>query len=534
MLEIESADPALIEKLLHQYAPVRLDLDVGRLADGDRRALGKLVECSSWIDRIYWKQRSVEGWGLRQRVSESSDGRAPSLRRLLDINFGPWDTFDDDRPFCGDRKRPPGGDLYPPDLGREELDRYLAQHPEQRPALLSHTTLVRREGSRLVTIPYEDAYAEELAQVAKCLVEASEFAGHEGFRAFLRARAKGLVSGNLRESDALWIGMADSPIDIAIGPYEVYDDALMGRKTSYEATVLVRHPLTERIRHFAMLAPDLEGEFPGAVASASARRRIALAVYDVVVTAGMSNMGGKAVAATLPNDERMRTEVGARLFLFQNVIRAKFAAILKPIAARVLGAEQIDLVSEEAFLHHTMLHEMAHAVGEGFVRRGATTTGATINEALGERYATIEECRADLVGLVSFDFLARRGAFGSGLAAKAAVTFVVSGVRTLRFGAGDDYSRTAAIILSRLLETRAIRLDSSGNLVVDVEAVYGGIADLAKTVQDIATRGDYQAAGELIGEMGDVPREIQRLLPRLEGLPVDLEFVFEDGLRGLR
>src|SRR5262249_8103465 len=159
--------------------------------------------------------------------------------------FGPWDTFDDDRPFWGHRPRPPGGNLYPADLTRAEMERYLADHPAQREALLSHTTVVRRDGERLVAVPYALVYKDALARVAGGVVEAAELTTHAGFADFLRQRARDLVAGTHSESDARWIGVGDSPIDIAIGPYEVYDDALLGRKTSYEATVMVRHPMTE-------------------------------------------------------------------------------------------------------------------------------------------------------------------------------------------------------------------------------------------------------------------------------------------------
>jgi hypothetical protein len=510
---------------------VRLDVAAAHLVDRDSLALRKLIECASWIDRIYWKQRSEGGWRLKQMVADSADADSRELERLIDLNFGPWDSFDNDRPFWGDCPRPPGGNLYPADLTRAELDRYVARHSEQRQALLSHTTLVRRDGDRLAAIPYEEAYKEELAHVAQGLIEASDLVTHAGFAAFLRARAHDLVAGSYRESDTRWIDVADSPIDIAIGPYEVYDDTLLGRKTSYEATVMVRHPMTELLARFEAVASDLEPRLPGAVAPPRSRRRVVIGVYDVAYTAGMTNMGGKAVAATLPNDERVRTEVGARLLLFRNVISAKFTPILKPLGQRLLHPDQVGLVREDAFLTHTLLHEMAHALATCFVSDGAAATGQTTNEALRERYSTIEECRADLMGLVFLDLLTRRGLFPSTMTDAAAVTFVVGGVRTLRFGASDDYSRGGAIILSHLLRKGAVKADTDGRLVVDVDGVQRGVGELAETVQHIATRGDYEAAGRLIDDLGALPTEVQRLLPDLADIPIDLEFVFDDSLR---
>lgn len=527
-MTIDRPDPARINTLLSRYAPTRLEAATGHLQEGDHRALRRLRACAPWIDRIYWHQRSADGWALKEELAGSRVRQTRELQRLLQLNFGPWDTLDDDRPFWGASPRPPGGHLYPADLSREELERYLAQHPGERAALLGHTTLVRRQQGRLVAVPYADAYKEDLGHVAHALREASALATHPAFRTFLRARANDLVAGSLRESDGLWIEAGDSPIDIAVGPYEVYDDALMGVKTSYEATIMVRHPMTRGLAAFLAVAPELERQLPGSVAPAAHRRKLAVGIYDVVLTAGMANMGGKAVAATLPNDERVRSEVGARLLLFRNVIAAKVGPILRPLGARLLRPDQIDLVREEAFVDHTLLHELAHGLASGFVARDGTSTTTTVNDALAARYATIEECRADLVGMVLVDLLVRRGVLPTSLSPQAAVTFVVSSVRSLRFGAGDAYAVGAAIAMSHLLRTGAVKPEAGGSLSVDVEAVHREVATLARTVQEVAGRGDYDGAGRLIEDLGSMPPEIAGLLDRFADIPVDLEFVFDD------
>ena len=521
MINVDFPDPLRIKHLLNRYAPVRLDVSLEHLPAGDRLALPKLIEAAAWIDRIYWKQRSEEGWPLKTLVSTRRGDGSAELERLLDVNFGPWDNFDNDRPFWGHTEKPAGGNLYPPDMTREEFDDYLTAHPEDRAALLSHTTLVRRRGHRLVAIPYTEAFREELINVAKNLSEASGLVSDNRFRDFLQARAKALASGSLRESETLWIHAAQSPIDIAIGPYEVYEDALLGIKTAYEATVMVRHPMSERLATFESVAAELEPRLPGAVAPPQSQRKFIIGVYDVIYVAGMTNMGGKAIAATLPNDEHIRTEVGARLLLFRNVIAAKFAPILKRIGERVLCGAQRSLLREEAFLYHTLLHEMAHALSACFVAEGEQT----INEALRERYSAVEECRADLLGMVFLDLLASRGFIEGALSAAAAATFVANNVRTLRFGASDDYSRGAAVILSHLLKKGTLKTQADQRLVLDLEGVHRSVAELAAIVQDIVTRGDYAAAGRLLEELGAIPGEIQRLLPRLTDIPTDLEFI---------
>ena len=412
-------------------------------------------------------------------------------------------------------------------MTREQLLAYIAQHPEQRQSLLSPTTLVRRQGEHLTAIPYAQAYSDELARVAKLLLQAADFTSHDRFRAFLSSRAAELPTDSLRHSEALWVQTAGSPIDIAIGPYEVYDDALLGIKASYEAIVMVLHPMTARLRQFEALASQLEQRLHGAAAPPESRRRVAIGVYDVVYAAGMANRGSKMIAATLPNDEHVRKEFGSRLLLFRNIISAKFEPILKPLARGVLREDQLYLVQEDAFLYHTLLHEMAHALSAGFVRRGNQASDETIHQALKERYSTIEECRADLVGMVFLDFLAGLGLLPADISVAAAATFVVNKVRTVRFGAGEDHSRGSAIILSRLLRKGAIQADTDYRFRVDTRRAQPVIGEFAEEVQRICVNGDYDAAGRLIQSSASVPVELERLLPGLANVPTDVEFVFD-------
>jgi hypothetical protein len=518
-------DSAHLKTLLSHYAAVNLRAPTDHLKQSDRLALNKLVEAASWIDRIYWKQRLDDEMSYESVFAHG--GNSADLERLFRLNYGPWDNFDDDRPFWGDRRRPPGGNLYPADLTRSEFERYLTNHPQQRRTLLSHTTLIRGRGEDLIAIPYAEAYRDELLQAARALNEAAGLATDKDFAGFLRARAKGLVTGSLQESEELWIRAGRSPIDIAIGPYEVYDDDLMGLKASYEATVLVRRADLLQRAELENVVPEIEAKMPGAMAPATSRRRVVVGVYDVFYAAGMTNRGGKAIAASLPNDERIRTEVGSRLLLFRNVISAKFGPILKALAERVLSQDQVRFVREDAFLEHTLLHEAAHALGTSFVWRDGRPTGATVNEVLRERYSSIDECRADLVGMVLLRALAKRGAVAEDdMDIASAVTFVVGGVRTLRFGAGDSYSQGGAIAISHLLKTGAVHARSDKLLVVNVDRVHAAIAELAPIVQGIATHGDYDAAGRLIGELGSMPREIEALRGTFSEIPIDIEFKF--------
>ena len=86
---------------------------------------------------------------------------------------GPWDSIDEDKPFFGSEPKPPGGGFYPADLTKEAFDAYLKANPGEEEALTSPYTVVKRQGDRLVAVPYSQAYKQWLEPAAKLLEQAA-------------------------------------------------------------------------------------------------------------------------------------------------------------------------------------------------------------------------------------------------------------------------------------------------------------------------------------------------------------------------
>src|SRR5260370_25979025 len=95
----EVPERAQIDRLLARYAEVRLVVD-NALQPGDRQALSKLVEAAAWIDRIYWRQRFADKPLLNTFFSCVARTENFYLQRLVMLNFGPLDMFDNNRAFC--------------------------------------------------------------------------------------------------------------------------------------------------------------------------------------------------------------------------------------------------------------------------------------------------------------------------------------------------------------------------------------------------------------------------------------------------
>src|SRR5262245_63115380 len=109
-----------------------------------------------------------------------------------------------------------------------------------------------------------------------------------------------------------------------------------------------------------------------------------LDVLNVVLFSGDFNAGIKTVAASLPNDERVIQEKGAKKQIYKNVLEAKFDTILQPIARLFLGKKDADHVTRDAFVTNVLLHELSHTLGVDYV---VGKRDLTVRNALQERHA---------------------------------------------------------------------------------------------------------------------------------------------------
>ncbi len=175
---------------------------------------------------------------------------------------GPWDRQDHFRPFATDQARPPGAGFYPEDLTADAFKAYVAAHPEQKDALQGLTTVVVRDGDKLEAVPYGQAYAEWLKPAAALLVEAAGLTQNKSLRTFLTSRAAAFGSDEYRQSDKDWMDL-DARVEPTIGPYETYEDDLLGLKASFEAFVTVSDPAASaKLAHYKKLLPDMESNLP--------------------------------------------------------------------------------------------------------------------------------------------------------------------------------------------------------------------------------------------------------------------------------
>ncbi|MGB5511496.1 MAG: hypothetical protein WBM87_07300 [Woeseiaceae bacterium] len=499
------------------YADFELTADLSHLTDEQRDMIGLLIDASEIMDDLFWRQSYGDDYrGWLQSIED------PAARRFAELNYGPWDRLDDDKPFIkGAAVKPLGARFYPADMSKEEFDAaYL-------PGKTGQYSFVRRdEDGALKLVPFHVAYAAELNEAARLLRAAAKLATSPDFANYLKLRAAALISDDFEMSDRYWMDVKDNDIDVVIGPIESYEDRLFGYRAAYEAYVLVKDlEWSDRLSRFAAFLPDLQRglpvddkykwEMPGTDSDLNA--------YDVVYYAGHSNAGSKTIAINLPNDENVQLEKGTRRLQLKNAMQAKFEKIVEPIADELIDESQRQHITFDAFFANTMFHEVAHGLG---IKNTVDGSG-TVRAAMLDLASSMEEGKADILGLYMITELHKAGELGDVDLRDYYTTFMTSVFRSIRFGAASAHGKSNMVRFNFFLEQDAFVRDAdTGRYRVDYKKMEAAMKELSRLLLTLQGDGDYAGAAKLTDGKGVISAQLQADLDRLTkaNIPVDITF----------
>ena len=517
--------PTEAQPLLGKYTTFRLTSDLDGLSDNQKKMIALLIDAGRAMDEAFW----IQAYGDKQTLLDSIDD--PDLRRFAEINYGPWDRLAANEPFIdGVGPKPAGANLYPTDITKEEFDAAADESAERGQTLRSLYTVVRRnDAGELIAVPYSEAFADQLQTAAGKLREAAVLADDSDFGNYLEMRAEALLSGDYQPSDLAWMDMKDNRIDVVIGPIESYEDQLFGYKASFETFVLVKDmEWSERLSRYAALLPDLQRGLPvpEAYKSEVPGTDSDLNAYDAVFYAGDCNAGSKTIAINLPNDEEVQLQKGTRRLQLKNSMRAKFDKILVPITSVLIAEDQREHVSFDAFFSNTMFHEVAHGLGIKNTLDGSTT----VRKALKDQTSSLEEGKADILGLYMVSELHDQGELGAAQLEDYYVTFLASTFRSVRFGASSAHGRANMIRFNFLKKHGAFTRDeATGIYRADFEKMREAIDALSEKILRLQGDGDYEVAKSFVSEYSVIGDKLQGDLARLSKAGIPIDIVFEQG-----
>lgn len=508
-----------------KFKLVSMPFSVTGLSPQEQKLVYKLVDAARYLDGIYWRQSDPKGLDLLKHLTGCNQVLAQKVRRFLLINGSRYNLLEDNKPFVGSDPFSPGRALYPSGITRQEIEAYVEKHPETKAKIYSPYTVIKRQGTDLVAVPYHVEYRQWLVPAAAALREAAALSTDQRFASFLRLRADALLSDDYYKSDLAWLDLDNPKFDVIFAPYETYLDGVLGVKTSYGAAVMTRNQAeSAKLATYMKYVPEIQDALPLAAEDKPSLQghSTPMEVMDAPFRAGDLRHGYQAVADNLPNDPRIHQEKGTKKIFFKNFMDARVNYVVLPIGKLLMRDDQAQLASMDGYMAAVVMHEICHGLGPAFARTSAGQ--ADIRQSLGPIYAPVEEAKADVVGLFGLNWLMEKNVLPKQRTPEIYASYLAGIFRTVRFGVAEAHGRAEMMEFNYLSQRGALsRNPSSARYSIDYDKTTTAIAALAKELLEIEATGDRNRAEQWFQRYGVMPPELKSALATIKDVPVDID-----------
>jgi hypothetical protein len=520
---------AQLQGVLDATLTVRLAPDLAPLSAGERAAVGKLLAAGKLVQEVYELQLHRDAPRIAKQLA--GDSKRGLLYRLF---AGPIATTlqNQRQPFVAVEMAPPGGNVYPWDVQKAELDAYLSAHPDQaaeltdartvvarataaslrrtraalakHPALATlHPQLLRRlaaftrapDPHAFYAVPYAVEYADQTIGIYRLLFEAAEAVEHDDweFARYLRNRARDLLSNDYESGDASWVTSTFRNLNAQIGAYETYNDGLYGTRAYYSLSVMIK-----RTAESATLAAALQGlqEIEDALPYEHHKRvrdSGPVGLYDVVADFGQSRSAN--TASILPNEAYLAARYGRTILLRTNILRdpVLFGEAKEAWRSAVAPQHLADLDINGSF-YRTLWHEVGHYLGVA-----VTADGRSLDVALAPDGNLLEEMKADLVSLVAAKALRKKGYYDDQALRGVYASGILRVLLNNRPRRDQPYNAMELIQLNYFLEKGLLRFDpASSKLAIAYDRYHEVASALLKDVLQLQYEGNHAKADAFI------------------------------------
>ena len=529
------------QPILDKTQEVRLAPNLSHLSDGERKAVGKLLEVGKIFQALYEQQRDATAL-VSLRALEALDKRRASpaatrnLLTLYRLFQGPIaQTLENTRePFLPVTMTPPGKNVFPLGITSEEVDAFIKTNPAKRDVVLDARTVVRRataenlqrdilklrqhqvlatlhpfllteleklaakpNSKTLYGVPYSLAYADELIRSHRLLNEAAELVQptDEEFARYLRNRSRDLLSNDYESGDAAWITGRFKNLNAQIGSYETYDDELFGVKSFFAFSLLSALPketadLRQALRGLQALEESLPYQHHKRV-----REDIPVGVYEVIADFGQAR--GSNTATILPNESYLARRYGRTILLRANIMRDQgiFQNTSRAWEAATAPAHKNDLTSDGNF-YRTLWHEIGHYLG---VDR--TADGRELDAALKDDSNIMEEMKADLVSLFVAEALHKQGYYDATKLRSVYASGINRVLQNNKPRRDQAYNTMQLMQWNFFMENGLLKFDpKSGQLSIDYPKYHEVAGKMLAKVLEVQYNGDKAAADRFIDQ----------------------------------
>ncbi|MEP6707112.1 MAG: zincin-like metallopeptidase domain-containing protein [Pyrinomonadaceae bacterium] len=538
------------QSIVDKTQTIRLAPDLSHLTSGERKAVSKLLEVGKIFQRLYELQRHQQALFAYDQLAQldkqtGSTQATKNLLALYRLNQGPIATTLENKrePFLPVEPTVPGKNVYPWGVKKEEIETFLAVHPEQRDKIMGSRTVVRianslsaesdlrsvrkypvldtmhpglraelealrgsKPGSRsgaamplarqgFYAVPYSVAYAEELMRAYSLLNEAGDALQKDDgeFAGYLRNRARDLLSDDYESGDAAWVTGHFKNLNAQIGSYETYDDELYGVKTFFGFSLLsTRHQETTALRQAMKGLQTLEESLPYDHQK-KIREDIPVGVYDVIADFGQTRGGN--TATILPNESYLARRYGRTILLRANIMREPniFESTSKTFEAAV-GPEQAKELTSDGNFYRTLWHEVGHYLGVD-----QTKDERDLDTALQDDANTMEEMKADLVSLFVAEALHNQHYYADGQLRSVYAGGILRVLQNNKPRRDQPYNTMQLMQWNFFLEKGLLSFEN-GELRIHYDRYHDVIGQMLKKVLEVQYQGDKAATDRFIDQ----------------------------------
>jgi hypothetical protein len=532
--EPEKKRRAAVLRELGQGVPALVRSDFRDASAEDRAIVDHIVAAAEIVERIYAKQRGVDG------VAADIPAGDAASRMLLYRNQGPWCAAPrtEKDPDCNALARRPErvSGLYPANLQRDaKFCDKLDARPDQK-ELLTPFNVVVEHGADLAPVPYNVAYQQEMAAVSRELAAAAkavESPAEAALKAYLEADAKAFLDNTWEAADEAWARMNvnNSKWYLRVAPDETYADPC-SRKAGFQVSFArINQDSVAWQKKLDPLKSEMEAALAKLAGAPYKARSVTFHLpdfIDVVLNAGDARSAiGATIGESLPNWGPVANEGRGRTVAMTNFYTDPDSrAALVEKASSLLCKSSLDPVGLDPALAvmGTVLHESGHNLGPAHQYK---VKGKTTAEIFGGPLAsTFEELKAQQSSLYLADWLAAKGVLEKRTAALGHLSDIVWAFGQISEGmynadgSPKPYSHLAAIQIGAFLEAGAMAYRAAepaanghdrGCFEIRAAKLPAAVALLERAVLSAMGRGDKAAAVKLREKHVDADGEWKRL-----------------------
>jgi len=523
-------DKSQTSEILDDTMRIKFNYDALALSEAEEIAAKNLMEAGARFHTLYLEQRHPQARAVEAYLSE--DSIRDDLDEVFRIMKGPIATTPDNKrkAFVNVDAEAPSRNVYPDGITREEMDAFLAEHPEARDEILHLRAVVKRadetekkdafdkldlfpaldilhpglrenieDAKEFFALPYSVAYAEDIMFIYDRLTHAAEVMKDDdiAFSRFLKLRAVDLLTDNYDGGDAAWVtGEFTGNLNAQIGSYETYDDALYGVKSFFSLSLLQRD--IEKSAELAASIGDIqaiEDALPY-TANKDVRSNIPVAVYNVIADYGQAR--GTNTATILPNEGHLSRQYGRTILIRSNVLTNEkiFADSKSAYQAAIVDRHHSDLELEGNF-YRTLWHEIGHYMGPD-----QTKDGQDIDAALQDTADLMEEMKADLVSLFSAQKLHAAGKYSDAEFRAIYASGILRVLNKNQPRRDQAYGTMQLIQWNWFLDKEVLSMED-GKLAINYDLYPAAVESLLEVVLDLQYQGDRDAANAFVDRWTD-------------------------------